>query len=64
MCSTMTWYIDLENDTDVTSHGYEEMKKNRCILAGILVRPQCEKRFGRATSIAVIGCLTFPKQKQ
>ena len=26
------------------------MKKNVCILAGILVRPQCEKRFGRATS--------------
>ena len=26
------------------------MNKNVCILAGILIRPQCEKRFGRATS--------------
>ena len=64
MCSPMTYYIDLESDTDVTYHGYEEIKKNICILAGILVCPQYEKRFSWVTSTAVIGCQAFLKQQQ
>ena len=63
MGSTMTYYIDLDRDIDVTFHGYEEIKHKKCILPGIVVHPQYEKSFGWATSTAVIGCRAFPKQQ-